>query len=145
MRLWKTACTRFSPILKSLYKKLKAKGQDFDLLFGSLDKTQESYDQYTADMPWYCLPYQSPVTGKLATLYAGGQLSIPLLVVLDVDGSVITSDGVSEVSTDPDGEKFPWRPQLFQEILPEHYIASDKSTLCPMSDLDNKYLMLYFS
>ena len=62
-----------------------------------------------------------------------------------VASGVITSDGVSEVSTDPDGEKFPWRPQLFQEILPEHYIASDKSTLCPMSDLDNKYLMLYFS
>jgi len=142
----KSACARFSPILKSVYKKLKAEGKEFELVFASLDKTQDSYDKYTADMPWYCLPFQSPVMGKLANLYSGGsQLSIPLLVVLDRDGTVIVPDGVGEVSTDPDGANFPWRPKPLSELLPDQYIDSDKTTLCPMSDLDNKYLMLYFS
>jgi len=96
-------------------------------------------------MPWYCLPFQSPVMGKLASLYVGGPLSIPLLVVLDVDGSVIIADGVGEVSTDREGANFPWRPKPVKDLLPEQYIDSDKTTLCPMSDLDDKYLMLYFS
>ena len=144
------ACARFSPILKALYKKLKAeKGQpEFELVFVSLDKTQESYDQYTADMPWYCLPYPTPLLGPLASRYAtaGQPLAIPLLVVLDQDRRVITTDGVSEVSTDPDGIQFPWRPRPFAEIFPEHYIdGADKTTFCPMSDLKDKYLMLYFS
>jgi len=133
--------------LKALYKKLKASADgdhDFELVFVSLDKTQDAYDKYTSDMPWYCLGFHSPLLHKLGNLYGGGQgLSIPLLVVLEKDGTLIVPDGVGAVSMDPDGAKFPWRPQPVVELLPEYYLDHDNN-LNPIAELDDRYLMLYF-
>jgi hypothetical protein len=36
---------------------------------------------------------------------------IPSFVILDKDGSAITTDGRSAVSEDPTGEEFPWKPK----------------------------------
>jgi nucleoredoxin len=141
-----SACTRFTPLLKVLYNTLKDTGsEEFEILFCSLDKTEEGYKTYTENMPWFCLPFKSSLMGKLANMYApAGQLSIPLLVILDKDGTVIVPDGVGEVSMDPEGKNFPWRPKSLAEILPEFYIDQNK-TRRPMSDLNDKYLLLYYS
>lgn len=140
-----TACTRFTPVLKTLYKKLKESGgEEFELMFCSLDKTEEGYENYTESMPWLCLPFKSPLLGKLANMYSDGQLSIPLLVILDKDGSVIVLDGVGEVSIDPEGTNFPWRPKPLTDIMPDFYVDHENNGY-PMSELNDKYLMLYFS
>jgi len=107
-----------------------------------MDKTENEYQSYTSDMPWWCLSFQSPVLGKLANQY--GAMGIPHLVVLDKDGSVLQADGVGEVSVDADGLNFPWRPKPLTELLPSEYIDSDGNRHA-MSELDGKYLMLYFS
>lgn len=114
------------------------------MVFCSLDKTPEGFDAYSKDMPWWCLPFKSPVMGKLANLYAGGQLSIPLLVVIDRDGTVLVPDGVGQVPIDATGESFPWRPKPLVDLLPAQYVDHDGNRHA-MSDLDDKFLMLYFS
>jgi thiol-disulfide isomerase/thioredoxin len=139
-----TACRRFTPVLKDLYQKLKAREdvEDFELVFCSMDKTDAEYKSYTSDMPWYCLPHTSPVMGKLANQY--GAQGIPHLVVLDKDGTVLQQDGVGEVSIDPEGSDFPWRPKPLVDLLPKEYLTTDNQRR-PMSELDDKYLMLYMS
>jgi nucleoredoxin len=130
--------------LKDLYQKLKAREnvEDFELVFCSMDKTDAEYQSYTSDMPWYCLPHTSPVMGKLANQY--GAQGIPHLVVLDKDGTVLQQDGVGEVSIDPEGSDFPWRPKPLVDLLPKEYLTTDNKRR-PMSELDDKYLMLYMS
>lgn len=68
---------------------------------------------------------------------------IPHLVVLDEDRKVITLEGTGEVSMDPKGEKFPWKPKTFSQVWPSQYLT--KSGLEDSSSLDKKHLMLYFS
>jgi nucleoredoxin len=130
--------------LISLYNKLKCRdnAEDFEVVFCSMDRTDAEYVSYTDKMPWWCLSYKSPALGKLANKY--GAVGIPHLVVLDKDGTVLLADGVGEVSVDPDGTDFPWRPKKLVELLPKIYMRNDKS-LHPMSELDDKYLLLYFS
>jgi nucleoredoxin len=131
-------------MLKAMYEQVKAKkdAEDFELVFCSMDRTEAEYQAYTADMPWWCLPHKSPALGKLGNHY--GAQGIPHLVVIDKDGTVLHHDGVGEVSVDPSGTHFPWRPEPLVELLPSVYLANDK-TRKPMAELDDKYLMLYMS
>eukprot|EP00607_Mallomonas_marina_P008810 CAMPEP_0182417468 /NCGR_PEP_ID=MMETSP1167-20130531/1956_1 /TAXON_ID=2988 /ORGANISM="Mallomonas Sp, Strain CCMP3275" /LENGTH=619 /DNA_ID=CAMNT_0024591077 /DNA_START=366 /DNA_END=2225 /DNA_ORIENTATION=+ len=60
-------------------------------------------------MPWAALPYKTETNEyktKLTKLYA--QDTIPVLAVLDKDGSLISLDGRSLLSSDPAGAEFPW-------------------------------------
>lgn len=133
-------------MLISLYKKLKEdpeKKDTFELVFVSLDRDEGQYNEYTADMPWKCIPFSTPpeMHQKLAMKYKAE--GIPHLVVLDEDRKIITMEGTGEVSMDPEGEKFPWKPKTFSEIWPKQVLT--KSGLIDSSTLDKKHLMLYFS
>lgn len=139
-------------MLIELYNKLKAKKdhEDFELVFCSMDRTLDEYNSYCSKMPWWCLPHKSPVMGRLSNLY--GARGIPHLVVLDKDGTLMGADGVGLVSMDPEGHDFPWRPKPIVDLLPSYYLSSSSTssddqtmTLLPMTDLDEKHLMLYFS
>jgi nucleoredoxin len=142
-----TACRRFTPLLIELYKNLKARDdtavEDFEIVFCSMDRTEDEYKTYASEMPWWCLPHKSPQLDRLASQY--GAEGIPHLVILDKNGNVIVPDGVGQVSIDQQGEDFPWRPKPIVELLPTHYIGTDKKTRHSISDLDDKYLLLYFS
>ena len=99
------ACQRFTPILKELYQKLKAKSsspsksnsssstaevvEDFEIVFCSMDRTVEEWKSYTRDMPWWCLPHHSTAIGRLANLY--GAMGVPQLVVIDRNGTIVTN------------------------------------------------------
>lgn len=143
---WCPPCRRFTPVLISLYKKLKEDPQrmdTFELVFVSLDRDEDQFNEYTADMPWKCVPFSAPpeMRQKLAMKYKAE--GIPHLVVLDEQRNVITLEGTGEVSVDPEGEKFPWKPKTFSEIWPTQVLT--KSGLIDSSTLDTKHLMLYFS
>jgi len=68
---------------------------------------------------------------------------IPSLIVLDTDGSVITTDGRAAVSSDPTGENFPWRPKSLSELLDTTFVGKDGDV--PVSALEGKVVGLYFS
>uniref|UniRef100_A0A7S2MU64 Thioredoxin domain-containing protein n=1 Tax=Helicotheca tamesis TaxID=374047 RepID=A0A7S2MU64_9STRA len=138
---WCPPCQRFTPALIKFYNKLKAK-HNFELIFVSFDKSEDQFKEYTSNMPWPCLPFDSDdAKATLARKYDAG--GIPHLVVLDENGEVITKEGVDGVSVDEEGEKFPWKPKGLSELWPEKYLT--KSGLEDSSTLNDKYLMLYFS
>ena len=144
---WCSPCRNFTPVLAKLYQTLKAEGKSFELLFVSLDKDESEFRKYIADMLWFAVPFsEDKKRTELAETYKAE--GIPHLVVLDVDGSIITDDAVSDVQSDREGNRFPWRIPIFEEIWPSFILSKDengKETRTPSSSLNDKYLMLYFS
>jgi nucleoredoxin len=49
-------CREFTPILANLYEELNEDENTFEVIFFSGDKTQELFDEYFAEMPWFALP-----------------------------------------------------------------------------------------
>ena len=104
---WCAPCKAFTPQLIALHESLRAQGKEFEVVFVSLDRTPEAFDQYFGSMPWLAVPFDH--AEDRARL--GQQLavdSIPKLVVLDQEGGILTTNGRELVASDPDGAKFPW-------------------------------------
>lgn len=145
---WSEPCNKFLQKLhffRELNQKVKT---DYEIIFCSLDKSEEDYNKYIADMPWWCLPYATSTLPKLvASLQAN---RVPHLVVIDAEGKIITKEGVNALEQDPTGSDFPWRPIRIVDILPDSYRSGELSTddeivLLSTSDLDEKYILLYFA
>ena len=122
--------------------------RDYQIIFCSLDKSEEDYKEYIEEMPWWCLPYATSTLPKLVTSLQAN--SMPHLVVIDTEGKIITTDAVGALTQDPTGKHFPWRPNRIVDMLPESYISGDLTTddeivMVPTKDLDEKYILLYFA
>jgi len=112
---WCPPCRGFTPKLAEFYKDgLKDK---MEIFFVSSDRDQASFDEYFAEMPWQALPYEKREE-KAALSDAFGVSGIPAFVVLNNDGTLITTDGRSKVMGDPKGEHLPlgWLPQPFNDV-----------------------------
>ncbi|CAB9516550.1 Probable nucleoredoxin 1 [Seminavis robusta] len=145
---WCPPCRRFTPMLIAMYNKLKEdpkRADTFELVFVSLDRSESDYNDYTSKMPWKSVPYSAPEPMRRSLAMKYGAEGIPHLVVIDEteDRNLITSDGTGEVSLDPDGDNFPWKPKGFSEIFPKQFMT--KQGLVDSSTIDKKHLMLYFS
>lgn len=112
---WCKPCREFTPRLAELYEKFQKEGKDFEVVFVSMDETEEKFKEYLAEMPWLALPYDDKQTRSLlmTELEVRG---LPSLVILDEDRQVITAKGREFVLKDPEGAKFPWHPQPLNEI-----------------------------
>merc|ERR1712072_279181 len=112
---WCPPCRGFTPQLAEFYKNgLKDK---MEIFFVSSDRDQKSFDEYFAEMPWQALPYEKrEEKEKLSKLFDVS--GIPAFVVLNNDGTVITTEGRSKVMSDPKGDNFPaaWLPQPFNDV-----------------------------
>lgn len=139
-----TACAKFTPKLHLFYQ-LQNEKEDFEIVFCSMDRSEAEYKEYSEKMPWWCLPYAISTLPKLAAIYHAH--GMPHLVVIDNDGKVITKNGVDSLTQDPVGKNFPWRPRRVVDLLPEYYLVVEEEdeAMYPISDLDEKYVMLYFS
>lgn len=141
---WWEPCIKFTPKLH-LFNQLQEGKEDFEIVFCSMDRSPSDYDQYSEKMPWWCLPYALSTLPKLAAVYHAH--GIPHLVVIDKDGKVITEDGVDSLKSDPVGKSFPWRPIRIVDLLPDYYLMQEDEdeAMLPFSDLDDKYILLYFA
>lgn len=141
---WWEPCIKFTPKLH-LFNQLQKDNHDFEIVFCSMDRSEEEYNQYSEQMQWWCLPYALSTLPKLAGLYKAH--GMPHLVVIDADGKLITREGVESLKKDPVGKNFPWRPIRVVDLLPEYYIVEDNEdeAMNPISDLDEKYILLYFA
>jgi len=112
---WCKPCREFTPKLVEAYERLRAQGKDLEVVFVSMDETEEKFDEYFAEMPWLSLPYADKTTRSLlmTELEVRG---LPSLVLLDENREVITTKGRDFVLKDPEGLKFPWYPQPVNEI-----------------------------
>jgi nucleoredoxin len=113
-----------------------------EVVFVSSDHSAEDFDKYYHDMPWLALPYEDrDQKNSLSKKFK--VKGIPSLVILDKDGSVITTDGRSKVMADPEGERFPWRPKPFTEVIGNTFVKCGESV--SRETLKGKTLGLYFS
>merc|ERR1712118_238427 len=64
-----------------------------EIFFVSSDRDQASFDEYFAEMPWQALPYEKREEKNFLS-DAFGVSGIPAFVVLNNDGTLITTDVV---------------------------------------------------
>merc|ERR1739848_601490 len=105
---WCPPCRGFTPQLAEWYTQdLKSKG--LEVVFVSSDQDENQFKDYLKEMPWLALDFEDRKRKEqLSSMF--GVRGIPALVIIDKDGSVITTEGRGAVSSDPEGAKFPWYP-----------------------------------
>lgn len=134
-------------MLASFYRDFiqKEKGKNFEIVFVSSDRDNGSFAEYFSEMPWLALPFADrDRKQKLSQQFR--VTGIPCLVILGPDGQLITSEGVEDVSNDPEGANFPWKPIPFAEAFsgPVEDNHGDKLEIKELQS-QNDYIGLYFS
>jgi len=134
---WHWQCRRFQQMLEYMYEKLKGEGKQFEII--DMD--------FSADVPWLCMP-QASFKAKQNLGEAFRVEQCPMLVIIDPDGNVVTTEGVEIVTKDTDGECFPWTPKplydlstLEPEILGEMNDTVTCVVLCEGCDEETKKAM----
>ena len=102
-------CRRFTPILIDFYNK-HAEEKEFEIIFISSDRDEESFEEYYKDMPWLTLDFKErDIKQKLSDQI--GIDGIPTLTLFDGDsGNMICKDAREYIQDeDKDGTNFPWK------------------------------------
>jgi len=140
---WCPPCRGFTPQLAASYKDhLKAK--DLEIVFVSSDKDEEAFKEYYGEQPWVALPYAKRDMKESLSKKFKVQ-GIPTFVILDQEGAVVTTDARGEVSEDPEGKNFPWKPKTVSEILSAVTVEDKEGKTFPLTDLKGQVVGIYFS
>ncbi|XP_050206681.1 probable nucleoredoxin 1 [Mercurialis annua] len=155
------SCVDFTSTLAEVYEKLKSNGEDFEVVFVSLDDDEESFQQSLGNMPWLALPFSDKFSQKLVRYF---ELSnVPTLVIIGPDGKNLNSN-VVEAIEEHGIQAYPFTPEKFAElaeiekvreaaqtlesvlVLGEHnFVIGKDGAKIPVSDLVGKNILLYFS
>jgi len=146
---WCPPCRGFTPKLVEYYKKMKAAGKNFEIVFVSSDRDEKSFEDYYAEMPWLALKFSDRKRkGKLSKKF--GVNGIPSFQIVNpATGKVTNAEGRAIVSSDPEGNDFPWTKEeknlfdVLADVTFKGKDGNDKDLATLRSD--NKYLMFYFS
>jgi len=84
---WCGPCLKFTPILIDFYND----NSNFEVIFVSLDKDINEFNEYFSKMPWKSLPYNINKSEELSNFFSVE--GIPSLVLVDNEGNIITKDG----------------------------------------------------
>ncbi|KAK6053482.1 hypothetical protein COOONC_09013 [Cooperia oncophora] len=66
---WCPPCRQWVKQLAPVYEQMKANGISLEIVFCSSDRTQEAFDQFTAQMPWPAFAYDPSKTIALTRVY----------------------------------------------------------------------------
>jgi len=103
---WCPPCRSFTPKLAQAYKSLKQAGKDFEIVFVSSDRDEAAFNGYFGEMPWLALPFgERKIKSALSEKF--GVAGIPMLVLLDAEGNLITTNGRAKIMEQPDGRWIP--------------------------------------
>ncbi|KAE8704953.1 putative nucleoredoxin 1-2 [Hibiscus syriacus] len=153
-------CADFTLKLAEVYKKLKEKGEDFEVVMISLEDEEESFKE-SFGAPWLALPFKDKSCEKLARYF---ELStLPTVVIIGPDGKTLHPNAADAI--DEHGiEAYPFTPEKFAELKEiekakeaaqtlesvlisgdlDHVIGKD-GTKVKVTDLVGKTVLLYFS
>ena len=93
---------------------MKAKG--LEVVFASGDSDEAAFKDYFKDMPWLAIPYTNRgVKDALLKKYA--VTGIPLLAIVEADGTLITKEGPP-----PTGAGLPWLAKPVEEERKEDHL-----------------------
>jgi len=130
---WCPPCRAFTPKLAEMYKDgLK---DNMEIIFVSSDRDQASFDDYLKDMPWLALPFEKRAEKAVLSDLCSVE-GIPSLVVINPDGTIVTTDGRSKVGKDPKAENFPaaWLPQPFNDVNDDPGPLNEEQCLISLGD-----------
>jgi len=90
---WCPPCRQFTPMLKDFYEEVEG----LEIVFVSSDRSPEDMQSYMKEShgEWLAVEHDSVVANNLKQKY--GISGIPTLVVVKLDGTVVTKDGRSHV------------------------------------------------
>eukprot|EP01024_Parvocaulis_polyphysoides_P001900 TRINITY_DN10556_c2_g1_i10.p2 TRINITY_DN10556_c2_g1~~TRINITY_DN10556_c2_g1_i10.p2 ORF type:complete len:192 (-),score=13.46 TRINITY_DN10556_c2_g1_i10:684-1223(-) len=105
---WCGPCRWFTPQLMKCYRTLRDnKDFEFEIVFVSMDKTSDQFEEYFGGMPWAAIPFtEQRIRSDIARKFHVN--GIPSLVVLAPDGDLINSNARTAVMKDLEGKLFPW-------------------------------------
>ncbi|CAN1310925.1 Probable nucleoredoxin 1 [Linum perenne] len=122
---WCGPCQKFTPKLLEAYEELSK--SDFEVVFISSDKDDESFTEYFSKMPWLAVPFSdSDVRASMKEMFNAE--SIPHLVVLDAEGKVSCRGGVKIVRK-YGAEGYPFTEQKLRFLIEEEENARRNQTL----------------
>jgi len=113
---WCGPCRKFTPVLTETYKKLKADGKKFEIVFVSADNSEAEFKEYFGHMPWTSIPFtdKKRIDALNQTFEVEG---IPHFVLLDGStGKVITKNARARIEMDTEGKEFPWHPKPLNTV-----------------------------
>ncbi|KAL2344339.1 hypothetical protein Fmac_005624 [Flemingia macrophylla] len=155
------SCIDFTERLKEVYEKLKAKGENFEVVFIFLEDDEESFKEGLQSAPWLSLPFKDKICGKLARYF---ELStLPTLVIIGPDGKTLHSN-VAEAIDEHGIDAYPFTPEKFAELEEimkakeasqtietilvhgdQDFVIGKDGVKIPVSELKGKVVLLYFS
>ena len=96
---WCPPCRGFTPELVKFHKKVTKEGKPFEIVFISSDRSESDMYSYMEEMemPWLALPFGDSHKSTLSKKF--GVRGIPMLVIVDAEGKLITKNGRDDVSS----------------------------------------------
>lgn len=106
---WCGPCRAFTPKLVDFHKDMVQDDKPFEIIFVSSDKSEDAMYDYMKEnkMPWLAVPYDSKLKGALSSKY--GVSGIPMLVIIDEKGKIITKNGRGAISSDGEDAYDDWK------------------------------------
>ncbi|KAI6655170.1 Nucleoredoxin [Oopsacas minuta] len=118
---WCPPCKRFTPILLDLYQLVNKNEKKLEIIFFSLDRNLDEYNQYFATLPFKGLPFDVKKTKKMARrFFISG---IPALVMMNDKMEVLNLNARTHIELDPTAKLFPWKAGIFGQMKSTHDAA----------------------
>ncbi|CAM9814917.1 unnamed protein product [Scytosiphon promiscuus] len=103
---WCPPCRSFSPVLSKWAKERK---DDFEVVFVSLDKSEQEMRDYVAGKGFVRLPFE-PEADRHKAAESFGVQALPTLIIVNGDtGEIVTSWGRSAILKNPKSCVSEWR------------------------------------
>lgn len=116
----------FTLTLVDVYEKLRANGENFEIVMISLDGDEESFKKSCEGVPWLALPSKDKMCKKLARYFELSEL--PTLVIIGPDGKTI-HDNVAEAIAEHGVLAYPFTPEKFAELEEIEKAKAEAQTL----------------
>jgi nucleoredoxin len=109
-----------------LYKRLKEKGENFEVVLISLNSEEKHFKESFETMPWLALPFKDKSCEKLARYFE--LRTIPNLVIIGQDGKTLNPN-VAELIEEHGIEAYPFTPEKLDELAAIEKAKLESQTL----------------